>query len=258
MDLLQTHLWMTELIYKAGERIRQAMKQGLEIQEKSSHRDLVTNVDRETEEFFRQNIGEKYPCHRIMGEEGADNRFSTLEGYVWMIDPIDGTMNFIQQQDNFGILVSLYQDGIGLLGYIYDVMRDKLCFAIKGQGAFVNGIRLPQAKDKGIGDSLLNLGDPIVRRDTPQTRELLQRALGFRGLGSAALAELSVFEGKTCAYVNLKVNPWDISAAFVIADELGYVYSDMLGRPIDLLGETSLIIGTERAAREIRDILAAM
>ena len=258
MDLLQTHLWVTELIYQAGERIRQTMKQGLTIEEKSNFRDLVTNVDRETEDFFRQAIQEKYPKHRIMGEERTAGRFSSLDGFVWIIDPIDGTMNFIQQGDNFGILISLFQDGEGLLGYIYDVMRDKLCFAVKGQGAYINGMRLPQAKDKGIDDSLLNIGDPIARSNAPQTRALLSRSLGFRAIGSAALAELSVFEGKTCAYVNFGVNPWDISPAFVIGKELGYVYTDIFGKEIDLLGQTTIIIGTKRASAEIREVLAGL
>ena len=258
MDLLGTHLWMTELIYQAGERIRRAMKQELAIEEKSGFRDLVTNVDRETEDFFRQAIQAKYPAHRIMGEERTEGRFPSLDGFVWIIDPIDGTMNFIRQGDNFGILVSLFQDGEGLLGYIYDVMRDKLCFAVKGQGAYLNGLRLPQAEDKGIDDSLLNIGDPIARSNSPQTRALLSRSLGFRAIGSAALAELSVFEGKTCAYVNFGVNPWDISASFVIGRELGYVYMDIFGREIDLLGETTFIVGTKRAAAEIREILAGM
>jgi len=67
-----------------------------------------------------------------------------------------------------------------------------------------------------------------------------------------------VFNIKTCAYVNLGVNPWDISASFVIGRELGYVYMDIFGREIDLLGETTFIVGTKRAAAEIREVLAGM
>ena len=258
MDLLQTHLWMTDLIYRAGEKIRTAMKQGLEIEEKTSFRDLVTNVDKETEAFFATAIKEKFPTHRIMGEESQDNQFSSLEGMVWIIDPIDGTMNFIKQQDNFGIMISLFQDGVGLLGYIYDVMRDKMCCAIKGYGAYLNGVRLPNAKDLGLADLPTIVADCVMRSDAPQTRGLLQKTLAFRSLGSSALAEIAVLEGKACAYVSFDISPWDISPAVMIATELGYKTETIDKQSADLLRKNSFIIGTPKTVEEVQEIVKGL
>lgn len=255
MDILATHLWMTDLVYRAGEKIRTLMKENLSIEQKSNFRDLVTNVDKEVEDFFIDGIKSRFPEHRIMGEESKENRFADLDGYVWIIDPIDGTMNFIKQRDNFGILISLFHNGEGLLGYIYDVNADKLCFGVKGQGAYLNGIRLPQATDLGIKDTLMNIGDCVMRNDSPQSRKLLNEALAFRSVGSAALAELAVFERKICAYLNYRLNPWDYSAACVIGKELGYLCVDIYGQPIGLLDKTTCIVGTEKACREIIELV---
>lgn len=251
MDLLATHLWMTDAIYQAGENIRESMKKALSIEEKSNFRDLVTNVDKETENYFIGKIKEKFPDHRIMGEESSKNSFTDLEGYVWIIDPIDGTMNFIKQNDNFGIMISLFYNGEGLLGYIYDVGQDKMCTAIKGYGVYLNGKRLPMAKEIGIEDTLMNIGDCVMRNDSVQSRALLKKALAFRSIGSAALAEMAVFEGKICAYLNYRLNPWDISPAFLMAKELGYVCVDIYGEEVQLLRKTTCIIGTKKAAQEI-------
>lgn len=258
MDLLQTHLWMADLIYRAGEQIRKRRGQDLTVEEKSSFRDLVTNVDKETEAFFVENIRAKYPTHKIMGEESKNNRFTSLQGLIWVIDPIDGTMNFIKQGDNFGIMISLFQDGVGLLGYLYDVMKNKMCFAVKDRGAYLDGVRLGRAEARGIGDSLLNIGDCVMRKEAAETKELLTKVLAFRSLGSAALAEISVFEGKACAYLNYRLQPWDISPALVIAKELGYVCQTIKGDEIDLLGETTCIIGTGRAVRQIQAIVGGL
>lgn len=255
MDLLETHLWMMDLIYKAGSNIRKKMGQNLAIEEKTSFRDIVTNMDKETEDFFAQNIRTRFPEHQIMGEEGKNNQFTSMQGYIWIIDPIDGTMNFVKQRDNFGIMISLFCDGIGLLGYLYDVVQDKMCFAIKGYGAYLNNMQLPQAKDIGITDSLMNIGDCVMRTDAKESRELLNRALAFRSVGSAALAEMAVFEGKICAYLNYKLYPWDISPAIVIAEELGYVCETIDGKKVDLLKKTTFIVGTKRAVEEIKNIV---
>lgn len=255
MNLLQTHLWMTDLIYRAGDKIRHVMNQGLEIEEKSGFRDLVTNVDREVESFFRAEIQKKYPNHRIMGEEGQDNQFSDLKGYVWIIDPIDGTLNFIKQKDEFGIMISLFCDGVGLLGYLYDVMKDRFCFAVKGEGAYLNGKRLKPVRDVSIKESLIFVGDCVVRKEAAQTDELLQEAMAFRSIGSAALAEMAVFEGKGSVYLNYRLSPWDISPAIVIAEELGYYCHTLEGKPANLLQRDTFYLATPTAASELRSIL---
>src|SRR5699024_7720009 len=106
--------------------------------------DLVTNVDKETEIFFYEQIKQYDSSFRVLGEEGFSDDITDLAGIVWLIDPIDGTMNFIHQKRNFFISIGIYENGIGKLGYIYDVVQDELYYAKSGEGAYFNNQKLPR------------------------------------------------------------------------------------------------------------------
>ena len=134
MDLQQIDQFAKSIIYEAGSRIREAFSYNLVIETKSSANDLVTNIDRETELFFIEKIRGFNPTHKILGEEGMGEKVESLEGVVWIIDPIDGTMNFVKQHRHFMISIGIFVNGVGKLGYIFDVMREDLFYAIAGEG----------------------------------------------------------------------------------------------------------------------------
>ena len=157
MDLLATHLLVNDWIMEAGQKIRHSFGEPLKVDTKTSRNDLVTNVDKEIEQFFIAKIREQFPTHKIMGEEGFGDELTSMDGYVWLIDPIDGTLNFVKRQEDFGIMIALYKDGVGLLGYIYDVMRDRFVYGIKDYGAYCNGRRLSTPEIHSIGDSSINV-----------------------------------------------------------------------------------------------------
>ena len=92
-----------------------------------------------------------------MGEEGFGDELTSMDGYVWLIDPIDGTLNFVKRQEDFSIMIALYKDGVGLLGYIYDVMRDRFVYSIKDYGAYCNGRRSSTPEIHSISDSSINV-----------------------------------------------------------------------------------------------------
>ncbi|MDF1653471.1 inositol monophosphatase family protein, partial [Pseudomonas aeruginosa] len=96
------------LIQEAGIRIKQLMEQNLTIETKSNPNDLVTNVDKATEDFIFDTILETYPNHQVLGEEGHGHDIDTSKGTVWVVDPIDGTLNFVHQQENFAISIGIY------------------------------------------------------------------------------------------------------------------------------------------------------
>ena len=137
MDNYAKH-WVKE----AGEKIRASFETTLNIETKTNRNDLVTNMDKDTERYFVSQIKKTFPEHRIFGEEGMGNDIQDLKGIVWIIDPIDGTLNFIHQQRNFAISLAIYEDGIGKIGMIYDVVHDELYHAIKGKGAYLNETKL--------------------------------------------------------------------------------------------------------------------
>ena len=116
------HLWVKE----AGDIIKQSFITELNIQYKTNFSDLVTNVDKQVEQFFINKIHTKYDGHRVLGEEGFGDQGNHTEGVIWIIDPIDGTTNFVNQQRHFAIHLLFYEDGIGQIGIIYDVMSDEM------------------------------------------------------------------------------------------------------------------------------------
>ena len=96
MDLFATHLLVNDWIMEAGNKIRHSFGESITVDTKSSRNDLVTNVDKEIEQFLISKIREQFPTHKIMGEEGFGDELTSMDGYVWLIDPIDGTLNFVK------------------------------------------------------------------------------------------------------------------------------------------------------------------
>src|SRR5699024_2116110 len=115
-----------EWILEAGQIIKEKINEPLNVDTKSDPNDLVTKMDKNIEKFFVKNIKREFPNHLLFSEEGYGDEISSLDGIVWIIDPIDGTMNFVHQKRNFAISIGIYQDGIGQIGLIYDVMADDL------------------------------------------------------------------------------------------------------------------------------------
>src|SRR5699024_6775211 len=108
-------------VLEAGEEMRQSMYGDLSIETKSSPDDLVTSLDKQTERFLVHNIIKSFSIHFKLGEEGYADHIESLEETTWIIDPIDGTMNFVHQKNNFSISVRIYHDGQGEIGLVYDV-----------------------------------------------------------------------------------------------------------------------------------------
>lgn len=229
-------------IKEAAKLIKKAIHTDLVIKEKTNASDLVTNVDRSVERFLVDRIRTYYPNEQIMSEEGYGDCPSSLDGVVWFVDPIDGTTNFITQGENFAVMIAVYENGIGHLGYIYDVMKDRLYLGIKDQGAFVNGEKIPH-----IEDSLLSKGvfasssQVMIQERFHLVREVAQESLGVRMIGSAGLEICRVSMQQTFVYVSGSLSPWDVAAGQVIAREVGVVCATLDGEPFDLLqGETAI------------------
>ena len=153
-------------IEEATTYIHDQLNSEFEIESKSNRKDLVTNVDKEVELLFRNKIAENFPDDRYIGEEKMGDTPSNLAGGVWIVDPIDGTANFVLQQNHFAIMVAYYEDGIGKLGVVYDVMNDEYFEAIAGQGIKRNGqVFQPPFKDKILKDSLIAVNGGMVMTD---------------------------------------------------------------------------------------------
>jgi myo-inositol-1(or 4)-monophosphatase len=234
-------------IAEAGEKIRNSFDSALSIQYKSNPNDLVTNMDKEIEQFFIEKIQETYPDHRILGEEGYGDNVTSLDGVVWIIDPIDGTMNFVHQQRNFAISIGIYGDGVGYIGLIYDVVHDELYHAFKGEGAYMNDIPLPKLDKVNIEEAVVGINPVWVtenkRIDYNLIAPIVQKVRGARSYGSAALECAFVTSGRLDAYLTMRLAPWDFAAGLVLIGEVGGVATTIKGEKLDLLSETSFFVG---------------
>ncbi|MED4015489.1 inositol monophosphatase family protein [Sutcliffiella cohnii] len=240
---------------EAGEIIRNSFQNELLIHTKSAPDDLVTNMDKEIEQFFIKKINETYPEHQILGEEGFGNDIEELKGTVWIIDPIDGTMNFVHQQRNFAISVAVYEDGVGKIGLIYDVVLDELYHAMKGNGAFLNEEKLPVLKSTKVAEAVIGMNVTWVtenKRIDPTILAPLAKAVrGTRSYGSAALEMAYVATGRIDAYITLRLSPWDFAAGLIIVEELGGYVTTLKGEPLNLLAQNSVFVSKPGLHEEI-------
>lgn len=233
-------------VMEAGEKIRSSFDKTLDIRTKSNPNDLVTNMDQEIEQFFIKKVRETFPEHKILGEEGFGDKFESLDGIVWIIDPIDGTMNFVHQQRNFAISLGVYENGVGKIGMIYDVVHDELYHAISGQGAFMNGEKLPISEDRTVKESIIALNATWVMENRRIDHNLLiplaREVRGTRSYGSAALELVFVATGRLDAYISLRLAPWDVAGGAVIVEELGGKVTNMRGEKLDFLTQDTLLV----------------
>lgn len=243
-------------ILEAGKIIREKIDDPMIIDTKSNVNDLVTTMDKETEQFFAYKIKEQYPDHLLFGEEGYGDEIKSLDGTIWIVDPIDGTMNFVHQKKNFAISIGIYQDGVGEIGLIYDVMTDVLYHAQKNNGAYKNELKLKQLNSSlNLHESILGLNhfwlceNSLV--DERVMQGLVKTVRGTRTMGSAALEMAYVAEGVLDGYLAMRLSPWDIAAGMIIVKEVGGVTTDRHGNEINLLEKNSLVTCNEQIQQSL-------
>ncbi|MFS0782452.1 inositol monophosphatase family protein [Bacillus sp. 1P06AnD] len=248
-------VWMKE----AGERIKASFHSVLHVETKSDRTDLVTDIDRDIELFLREKIMGAYPAHQIMAEEGMGDSVRDLEGIVWFVDPIDGTSNFIHQQRNFAISIGIYEEGIGRLGLIYDVVHDEMYHAIKGEGCFLNGSRLSKLEPVTLEKSMIALNAswliPKKAISSERVIKMVRAARATRSFGSAALELASVASNRIDAYMSLRLAPWDFAAGAVLIEEVGGIVTDIKGEKLDYLKGGTFLVSKPGLHGEIIDTL---
>jgi myo-inositol-1(or 4)-monophosphatase len=241
-----TDRYAKSLIKEAGHKIRVAFYNQIHIESKADVNDLVTNIDREIEQFFISRIKKDFPGHKIIGEEGFGDKVESLDGITWILDPIDGTMNFIHQKRNFAISLGIYADGVGMLGYIYDVMQNDFYYAARGEGAYFNDERLPPLEITPLSEAIIGVNASWVAPnryvDNDKIIELISQCRGTRSYGSAAIELAYVATGRVDAYMSMRLSPWDIAGGAVIAQEVGALATNMKGETPHLLGQDTFIV----------------
>ena len=193
--------------------------------------DFVTRVDREAEEAIIRIIREDRPGHSFLAEESIHDVAST--GYRWIIDPLDGTTNFIHGFPVFSVSIALQYQRDVILAVVFDPMRDELFTAMKGRGAFLNGREI-RVSATSLGQGLIATGFPF--RDKKMTgpylklfRNLFDRISDFRRAGSAALDLSYLAAGRCDGFFEIGLSPWDVAAGSLLIREAGGIVTDFGG-----------------------------
>ncbi len=232
-DYLQ---FVRELALAGGEVLRQRYEGDFEVSSKSSAVDLVTEVDHECEALLLGRIRERYPDHQIYAEESARDA-SVLRGStpVWLVDPLDGTVNYAHGVPVFSVSVALVVAGQPVVGAVIDPMRNELFWTEWGGGAWVNDRRLRVSRAATLGEALLATGFPYSRATNRDNNlaafnALVPRTQGVRRAGSAALDLSWTAAGRFDGYWEMYLNPWDWAAGWLLVEEAG-------GRMTNFAGE---------------------
>jgi myo-inositol-1(or 4)-monophosphatase len=218
---------------RAGKLIKDSLGtiSGENIQNKDVF-DFVTNVDKESEQLIIDLIQKHFPDHEILAEESGETGYK--QTYRWIIDPLDGTTNFIHGYPNSAVSIAFEEKGTLILGVIYDPFRDELFCAEKGSGAFLNDSPIYVSKRSNLGFCLIATGFPFKNRDLLSLywqvlSEIFLKVSGVRRTGSAALDLANIACGRFDGFLELKLSPWDVAAGSVIIQEAGGKITDFAG-----------------------------
>lgn len=255
MENLQIiHTQMVEWLNEIVPFIKSALAEELTIETKLNRKDLVTNIDKQVQEWLVQRITESYPTHIIVGEESPEKISTFNREHVWILDPIDGTANFVKQQDHFCMLIAYYENDIGKLGYIFDVMNDDLYYAIEQEGAFLNNEKLPIPEDISLQEGLISAD---VRDWYTQAcfGRLAEESFDIRYFGCGGIDSIHVITGKFAAFATSKSGPWDLAAQLVFAKELNLKFSRFDGSELHYLDYGDWVLSNQGAYEDLITIL---
>lgn len=246
-----------DLARAAGQMVHKARWNGnsalLHVEQKSPQ-DFVTNMDRESERLIRDGLAQKFPADGFLGEESD----GTIRSHAtWVVDPIDGTTNFIRGFDHWSVSIALVSENEVVAGVVYNAPTDTTYWAIAGQGAYAGSNRLERPKDFVRSRSLASVGFNH-QMDIEEHKLLLGTLVGLgcdlRNNGSAAMDIVNVAQGKTdLSFVHI-LRPWDVLAGLLIAKEAGAAaYCPPL--PGFMRGAGPVLSGDKDLARDLIDTL---
>jgi myo-inositol-1(or 4)-monophosphatase len=226
--------------------------------------DFVTSVDRESERIIISTIKDRFPYHLILAEESLKE--AETEQFRWIIDPLDGTTNFIHQYPVFSVSIALESQKEIILGVILDPLREELFSAEKGKGAFLNGRPITVSKVGDFGDSLVTTGFPFRRKEFIDLylelfKNVFLKVSDLRRAGSAALDLAYLACGRCEGFFEIGLSPWDIAAGEIMIKEAGGIVTDFDGGG-DYLSTGNIVAGTpfvhEKILREVKKVFGGV
>jgi len=228
---------------------------GLHVVEKQQL-DFVSEVDKLAEAEIIKELRRAYPDHAILAEESGQTGKGPL---TWVIDPLDGTHNYLRGIPHFSVSIALLEKGVPIHAVVFDPLRDELYTASKGDGAYLNDRRMRVGKRENLGGAMIATGFPFRQREhlTAQldmTRAILGQAEDIRRSGSAALDLAYVAAGRYDGYFEIGLKPWDMAAGVLLVHEAGGRYCDFAGRD-GIPASGNIVAGNLNVAKAMVDAI---
>lgn len=222
--------------------------------------DFVTQVDFQVQEMMKNGLKELYPKIQFMGEE-KDNSDIDFQKPVWILDPVDGTTNLIHDYHQSALSLALCVEREIVLGIVYQPYTDEMFLAQRGKGAWLNGSPIHVSGIDRLEESLVAIGTSPWAHDRADEnfgvfKEIFSNCTDIRRTGSAAYDLACVACGRTEAFVERNLKPWDFSAGLLLVREAGGTVSDYEGGEIDFTGPSDIVAGNGCIGEKIvEDIL---
>ncbi len=243
---------------RAAGRIHLKRLSRININRKSNSIDLVTEADREAEAAIIETITRAFPTHAILAEESGASAIAS--DHRWIIDPLDGTTNFAHGFPMFNVSIAYERKGRVEFGIVFDALRRECFSAARGRGARLNGKPIHVTKTAMLSSALIATGFPYDRRERRRFylcfwEAFMMRTQGVRRTGAAALDLCNVACGRTDAFWEFGLKPWDVAAGSLIVSEAGGSASNMDGTLLDL-GGGNIVASNRQVHREMLELIA--
>lgn len=228
---------------EAGRIQRRYLKRSLHVEYKAEI-NPVTEVDRICEERILRRIRKAFPEHEVLTEETPFEKKGSP--WRWIVDPLDGTSNYVHGYPCFCVSIALEYEGELSLAVVYDPNLRELFYAVKGHGAFLNGQRIRASKNRDLNTCLIGTGFPYDIRQYPDFylaffRSFMVRTLALRRPGSAVLDLSYVAAGRFDGFWEMKLHPWDMAAGCLLVEEAGGRLTDFEGGPHDIYSSSETL-----------------
>ncbi|MFL6798781.1 MAG: inositol monophosphatase family protein [Xanthobacteraceae bacterium] len=219
---------------------------------------FVSSADRRAEQILAEELIQARPGYGFLGEEGGA-REGTDKSHRWIVDPLDGTLNFLHGIPHFAISIALERDGAIFAGLVYNPATDELFTAERGKGAFLNDQRLRVAARRRLGDAVVACALPHPSRgDVARTRQehaaVQDKIAGLRRFGAASLDLAWVAAGRFDAYWERGLSPWDMAGGIALVREAGGFATDLAGRDA-MLTTGGILAGNDLLHRQLLQLL---
>lgn len=243
---------ITSVARECGQIMLQARRDPAMIDEKNGHANFVTIYDKKIQKLLQKQLLEILPEAVFVGEE-EDIHASIQTGYAFIVDPIDGTTNFIKDYKASCVSIGLTLNGVPHLGIVYNPYLDELYTAIKGQGAYLNGSPI-HVSDKPLSQGIVLFGtspyyEELHEKAFTMAYHYFKQAMDLRRSGSAAIDLCSIAAGRAELFFELRLSPWDYAAGGLICQEAGGTVTTCEGRPITLDRPCSVLATNKIAGR---------